>query len=101
MKKRNKLKASIMNAIAAWHMKWVKNNLPAVTKEISDNIVFQMWAAGVKFDHINKWLMWRKMKPIICYVVMAPGKMNYFTEEPSTERKAELRMQGKRLVHIA
>ncbi len=95
-----KLKHKINEAIAAWHMKWVMSNLPYVTLELHENLVFQLWAAKVKFEHINKWLRWRKLDPIVCYVVNGPGELRYFTAEPSAEVKAGIRASGKQLVHV-
>ena len=96
---------AIKRKYRAWqakrHMKWVIANLPAVTATIHGELVYQMWRAGIRFEHINKWRRWRGMNPIVCYVVEKPGEqVRYFPAEPDMEQKRAIREAGRQVVYI-
>jgi len=86
---------------AAHHMEWVKKNLPHVTAEISSNIIYQFWASGVKLDHVNRWLRFRKMKPIKWYSVIDSKTMRYGHDEPTKEQRDDARAEKRDIVFIA
>ena len=96
-----KMKKRIDKMIVAWHMRWVVKHLPEVTLAARENLIWQMWRAGIKLHTINLWLRWRQQKPILYYVVIEPGvKMKYFTAEPDADVKADLRRMDLQLVSV-
>ena len=83
------------------HLDWAKDNMPTVTRAYCDNIIWQMWRAGIKFDHINKWLMWRKLDPIRYYVVVNESRIKIWrAEAPTPEERAHFRNLSKDIVSV-
>jgi hypothetical protein len=57
---------------------------------LKETILWQMWHAGVRFEHINKWLIKMNHRPIVAYCVNSRGGIQIFYELPSDERRKEL-----------
>jgi len=86
----------------AYHMEWVKKNVPYVTHELYQNIVFQLWASDVKFPHVNKWLRWLGKNPIMWYAVVDKknGTLKYGFELPTEKERQDAKAKGWDIVLI-
>ena|ERR1035437_4193773 len=70
-------------------MPYLLKHKPQCTLALRDAFVYQMWSAGVKFTHINKWLF--KVKaPTIKGYVMNNGNPHLFYELPTGERLKDI-----------
>ena len=66
---------------------WILRNKPECTLVLRDAIVYQMWAAGIAYPTINKWLALMKMPTIKCYTMTKNGPRLYYRVLSSEERR--------------
>lgn len=70
---------------------------PKCCGHLRDTIVYQMWYAGIKMVHVNKWLEVMHEPTIKCYNVerTAAGetKLRVFYDQPDADKRKEIKGQ--------
>lgn len=53
--------------VRVMHYPFIRKNQAEVTTLVRRTTVSQMWQAGLKFNQINKWLLFMGQKPVVEY----------------------------------
>ena len=81
-----------MNKLKLWLRRkvlhpWILKNKPECSVVLRDAIVYQMWAAGIGFGTINKWLAKMKCPTIKHYVMTKQGPYLYYHHLNADQRR--------------
>ncbi len=72
---------------------YMARNKAQCSEALIDTTIYQLWYAGVRFQHINKWLRVMQHKTIKAYMVTGPKKdgVRLFYDYPDAETRNDLK----------